>query len=112
MAKYEAKLKGNLYTIIADVESSVASSITASKEETSTINFENGKLIVKAYERYSYFGENRLGLTISYLETGGFIYVVAITTGGSQALFFKINTIGEVSFLDKVSRVLDKYRVL
>ncbi len=112
MAKYEAKLKGNLYTIIADVENSVASSITASEEESSTINFPNGKLVVKAYERYSYFGQNRLGLTISYLDIGDYIYVVAITTGGSQALFFKINTIGEVAFLDKVSQVLNKYRVL
>ena len=32
--------------------------------------------------------------------------VTAITSGGSQAMFFKINTFGEESFLDKLREIL------
>ena len=35
------------------------------------------------------------------------VQLSAITAGGSQAVFFKINTWGEEAFLDKLSEVLD-----
>lgn len=34
------------------------------------------------------------------------IHVSAITAGGSQALFFKVNTWGEEAFLDKLRELL------
>jgi hypothetical protein len=36
----------------------------------------------------------------------GTIHLSAITSGGSQAMFFKINTFGEQAFLDKLEAVL------
>ena len=34
----------------------------------------------------------------------------AITSGGSQAMFFKINTFGESAFLDKLVEIVDSYQ--
>ena len=36
----------------------------------------------------------------------GVMHLSAITAGGSQALFFKINTWGEEAFLDKLREIL------
>ena len=36
----------------------------------------------------------------------GTIHLSAITSGGSQAMFFKINTFGEQAFLDKLEQLL------
>ena len=42
-------------------------------------------------------------------RTGGEdrLHLTAITAGGSQALFFKLNTFGEEAFLDTLARVVD-----
>ncbi|MDE6724171.1 MAG: hypothetical protein K2J79_01060, partial [Ruminiclostridium sp.] len=64
---------------------------------------------VRAYERYSYFGKNRVSLSITLVESNGRIFISAITTGGSQAMFFKVNTIGEESFLETIRWVIDRY---
>jgi len=34
------------------------------------------------------------------------IHLSAIASGGSQALFFKLNTFGEEAFLDKLREIL------
>ena len=55
------------------------------------------------------------GILISIRRTGdGFhpglfnpVQLSAITAGGSQAVFFKINTLGEEAFLDKLIELLD-----
>ena len=36
------------------------------------------------------------------------IYLSAITSGGSQAMFMKLNTFGEEAFLEKLEAVLDR----
>ena len=36
----------------------------------------------------------------------GGVHVTAITSGGSQALFWKINTFGEEAFLQKLADLL------
>ncbi len=38
------------------------------------------------------------------------LFVSAITSGGSQATFFKINTIGEGTFLDKAIEIIEEYK--
>ena len=35
------------------------------------------------------------------------VHLSAITAGGSQAVFFKLNTFGEEAFLDKLIELLD-----
>lgn len=37
------------------------------------------------------------------------LFFSAITSGGSQAVFWKINTMGEESFLEKLVRVVEDY---
>ena len=63
----------------------------------------------RVFERYSMMGGNRLSLTLTMFQNGDNpIRLSAITAGGSQAVFFKINTIGEESFLDDVKNLLEE----
>lgn len=54
-------------------------------------------------------GSNRVSLSVTMVGQGGNIFVSAITSGGSQAVFFKINTFGEEAFLDKLRQIVDDY---
>jgi len=58
----------------------------------------------------SAFGGNRVSLGISILAVGGALAVSAISAGGSQAVFFKINTVGEQNFLGKAVDALRGFR--
>ena len=52
-------------------------------------------------------GQNRVSLSITLLQVGNNpIQLSAITSGGSQAMLFKINTLGEESFLDLLKEIL------
>ena len=69
----------------------------------------NTRCSVRVFERYSMMGGNRLSLTLTMFQNGDNpIRLSAITAGGSQAVFFKINTIGEESFLDDVKNLLEE----
>ena len=49
--------------------------------------------------------------TVTLTDAGdGVVHLCAITAGGSQAMFFKINTLGEEAFLDKLSEAVDAYK--
>ena len=61
---------------------------------------------VRVFERYSYMGGNRVSLNVTLFGNGDTIQLSAITSGGSQAMFFKINTFGEEAFLDKLREIL------
>ena len=64
---------------------------------------------VRVFERYSVMGGNRLSLTLTMFQNGDSpIRLSAITAGGSQAVFFKVNTLGEESFLEDVKGLLEK----
>ena len=64
---------------------------------------------VRVFERYSMMGGNRLSLTLTMFQNGDSpIRLSAITAGGSQAVFFKVNTIGEESFLEDVKNLLEE----
>jgi hypothetical protein len=41
-----------------------------------------------------------------FQNANGPIYLSAITSGGSQAMLFKVNTLGEEAFLDKLRELL------
>ena len=64
------------------------------------------------FERYSFWGGNRLSLTITLYQDYGDprIYASAITAGGSQAMFFKMNTLGEEAFLEEAEDALSRHR--
>ena len=112
MAKFEAELRGNFKQILSEIEDAVLGrSVSASLEDSSNIVSGDTRCAVRVYERYSYTGGNRVSMSITLLDAGGRIFVTAITSGGSQAMLFKINTFGEESFLETVTDVIEQYRV-
>lgn len=82
-------------------------SMSASLEDASDFRSGDARCSVRVFERYSYAGGNRVSLSVTLFQNGNdAIYLSAITAGGSQALFFKINTWGEEAFLDKLRELL------
>lgn len=112
MAKYERELSGDFQTILDDLENTIIQkSFSSSKEAESNFEGIDSRCAVRVYERYSYLGGNRVSLNITLVELDKKIYITAITSGGSQAVFFKINTFGESAFLDIVVDIIDKYAI-
>ena len=111
MAKLEAELKGNFEVILQEINNAIlVNSSTASLEDKSYFKTENSRCAVHVYERYSITGQNRVSMSVTLLESDGRLFASAITSGGSQAMIFKINTLGEETFLDLVRDVFNKYR--
>ena len=81
--------------------------MSASLEDASDFSSGEARCSVRVFERYSYAGGNRVSLSVTLFQNGNeAIHLSAITSGGSQALFFKINTLGEEAFLDKLKELL------
>lgn len=109
MAKFEKVVHGNFNEILSKIEREIVSgSISASLEESSDFQSDNARCSVRVFERYSYSGGNRVSLSVSLFQdySSEDIFVSGIATGGSQAAFFKINTLGEEAFLDKLKELL------
>lgn len=82
-------------------------SLSAGLEDASDFRSGSARCSVRVFERYSYIGSNRVSLTLTLFQNGDEpVRLSAITAGGSQAIFFKINTWGEESFLDKLREIL------
>ncbi len=111
MAKIESRLYGDFDQILADLHDAVHTSISASLEGRSDLTVEDCRCAVRIYERYSALGGNRLTLNITLLQKKNQIYLIAVTAGGSSAMFFKVNTFGEESFLKTIQDVVQKYGV-
>ena len=63
---------------------------------------------MRVYERYSWFGGNRVSMALAVAGANGKYNVTAITSGGGQAVFFKVNTVGENAFLDTIIEAIDR----
>jgi hypothetical protein len=110
MAKYERKLVGDFHELLNWLHNDIVrGSISASYEDGSDINMGDIKLAVRVYERYSMVGGNRVSLSVVIAGQGRNLSVTAITSGGSQAVFFKINTLGESAFLDVCRNSVERY---
>ena len=101
MAKLEQHLTGDFGQIVEFIHGELhKQSVSLSLEEVSK-NTVCGKCIeLRVYERFSYAGGNRASLTVQFLETDDGADICGIATGGSQAVFWKINTWGEAAFLE------------
>ncbi len=111
MAKIEYELQGNYSNILSELDAAVLKgSISASLEDSSDFNIGASRCSVRVYERYSVLGGNRVSMSLTLYTAEDRIFLTAITSGGSQAVFFKINTIGEENFLDTVREVIDQYK--
>ncbi len=108
MAKYEKVLTGDFDTVLKKIEDGILNgSVTASLEESSDFEEGTARCSVRIFERYSYMGKNRVSLSVTLFQgDSDKIYLSATSSGGSQAMFFKINTIGEEYFLDKIKELI------
>ena len=108
MAKYESRLAGDFDKILDDINTAVTTgSASASLEESSNFIADGGRCAVRVYERYSWSGGNRVSLNVTLFQSeDGPIHLSAITSGGSQAMCFIVNTWGEEAFLDKLREIL------
>lgn len=107
MAKFEKKVTGNFNEILYRIENGIVSgSVSANLEESSDFRIGDIRCSVRVFERYSFVGSNRVSLSVTLFGNGDTIYISAITSGGSQAVFFKINTFGEEAFLDRLREIV------
>ena len=112
MAKIQCELNGDFDKILQELEDTIINgSMSASKEDESNFNIGNCLCAVRVFERYSMAGGNRVSLNITLLQNDNKIFISAITAGGSQAVFWKFNTIGEESFLGCIEDVVNRYKV-
>jgi len=108
MAKLEQTVNGDFSSIIDRIENGIIrGSISASLEDSSDFTDGDSRCSVRVFERYSAFGGNRVSMNVTLFQSGsGPIHLSAITSGGSEAVFFKFNTFGEEAFLDKLRELL------
>jgi len=111
MAKYESYLRGDFDTILREIDTGILrGSASASFEDGSDFCGPGLRCAVRVYERYSMFGGNRVSLNVTLASDGGRVFLSAITSGGSQAVMFKINTLGEESFLDRLVEIARRFK--
>lgn len=109
MAILEKTIRNQKFnTLLRKLEQEIPDSSWSADLETGS-DFKEGdaRCSVRVFERYSMIGGNRLSLTLTLFQNGDSpIRLSAITAGGSQAVFFKVNTLGEESFLEDVKGLL------
>ena len=109
MARAERTVKGDFQTIVKTLHDAVMNgSMSASFEEESVLSGEGYECVVRVYERYSWFGGNRVSMTIVVAGTEGKFRITVITAGGSEGIFFKLNRVGEKSFLNTVIDAIEQ----
>lgn len=111
MAKLERRLTGDFDGLLDYLHRGILNgSASASYEDGSDYQSGDGlRCAIRVYERYSMIGGNRVSLNLTLVEDGDRLFLCAITSGGSQAVLFKINTLGEGAFLDCVEALLDQW---
>jgi hypothetical protein len=108
MAKFEKNVNGNFMEIVQRLNDAVMDgSVSASYEDGSDYHADGVDFALRVYERYSYAGGNRVSMAVTVVGRDGHYLVSAITSGGSRAVFFKINTWGEETFLDTIRNVIE-----
>lgn len=85
------------------------SSLSAELEAGSDFREGDARCSVRVFERYSMVGGNRLSLSVTLFQNGdGPVRLSAVAAGGSQAVFFKMNTLGEEAFLEELRDLLEE----
>ena len=101
MAKFESNLRGDFEEALHYFHQGIMNgSMSASFEDGSDYQAGYVRCAVRVYERYSMAGGNRVSMNLTLVGEGKNLFLSAITSGGSQAMFLKINTWGEEAFLD------------
>lgn len=110
MAKLEREFNCNFDELLQKIETGILNgNISATLEDSSDFVGENTKCSIRVFERFSGIGGNRVSLNVTLFQNEkGKISLSAITSGGSQAMLWKINTLGEKAFLNKLISILEK----
>ena len=111
MAIFEKTIRNqNFDPLLRKLEHAIPdSSWSAELEAGSDFKEGSARCSVRVFERYSMVGGNRLSLTLTLFQNGDEpIRLSAIAAGGSQAVLFKMNTIGEDAFLEDVKQLLEE----
>lgn len=107
MAKFTHTVTGDFDRILKIIEKGVLdASTSATLEDGWDVREGDARCAVRVFERYSYAGGNRVSMNVTLFQAGNAVRICAITSGGSQAMFFKVNTWGEETFLDTLKDVL------
>ena len=108
MARQDWIFNGYGIEEIADLITSgiLKGSISASLEDSTYFSYGDVSCIVLVFERYSIIGSNRLSLTVTLFSEPGRVRVSGISSGGSEGVFWKVNTLGENAFIDALVGVL------
>ena len=109
MSMLERTLTGDFDDVLYKLHNAILDgSMSASYENGTDYMMGDTHCAMRMYERYSYTGSNRVALCFTLTGVDNQLRLTAITAGGSQAMFFKINTWGEDAFLDTLAKVVDK----
>ncbi|OKL51313.1 DUF6054 family protein [Buchananella hordeovulneris] len=110
MAELMRTVNGQLEAFVEYLADYVLAKSSSAHIETSSI-FNSGptKIAVLAFERYSWTGGNRVGMVVTVAGSDNVLQVHGVSLGGSQAVFFKINTFGEESFLATLDETLNEW---
>lgn len=111
MAHHEQRMSGDVDALILHLDQEiVGGSVTAKHEVRVNHQVGDARMVVSVYERYSAMGSNRVSLNISVLAVGEEMSVSIVTAGGSEAMFWKLNTFGEDAFLQKGVAALASFK--
>ena len=111
MAKYETTVTGNFDELLNLMDRGILQgSISATFEAGSNYSHNGVRCAVRVYERHSMAKGSRVSMSVTLVGYGEDLFVTIITAGGSSAMFFKINTIGEHTFLNKAMDIVEGYK--
>jgi hypothetical protein len=110
MAQENYVLTGEVSRFITHLDTAITQgSATAKLEGSAERRIGDARMVVRVYERYSTLGGNRVSLSVSVLAVGQQMEVSVITSGGSTAMFWKVNTFGEEAFLKRADDAIHSY---
>lgn len=111
MAKYQRKIRGDFDKILKAIDEAVRiKSSTASLEDVADYYGNGVRSALRVYERYSALGGNRVSMSVWLIGSDGEYTLTAITSGGSTGILFKVNTLGEKSFLNTIIETAEKFK--
>ena len=105
MASIQREIYGDFDFLLHDIHDAVTGgSISATYEGGTDITREGVRISVRMFERYSLLSSNRVSMTVTLVGKKGMgkHTLYAVCSGASQGVFFKLNTSGELAFLDKM----------
>ena len=111
MAKYVTTVKGSIAQLRKYIDRNKSQlGFTISTEDETEGTVEGINYYVAGYERYAYIGGNRVSLNVTMMEFSEGVRVIAISLGGSQGAFVKINHWSEDNFLNAFVSVIEDYK--